>query len=77
MMAITPLHRLRGPYAPLGAVPTNFIIDRAGVLRYAKANAFTLDELNALLVPLLQQPVPPAGGTTTTSAMVPTDRLNG
>jgi thiol-disulfide isomerase/thioredoxin len=57
-MAITPVHRLKGPYAPLNAVPTNFIIDRDGVLRYAQAGAFTLDELNANLVPLLSAPQP-------------------
>jgi peroxiredoxin len=67
MLAITPLHRLRGPYAPLGAVPTNFVIDRAGVVRYAQAGAFTLDELNNLLVPLLREPESPAGATTTAS----------
>jgi hypothetical protein len=44
----------------LGAVPTNFVIDREGVLRYAKAGAFTLDELNDLLVPLLSAPRPAA-----------------
>jgi thiol-disulfide isomerase/thioredoxin len=68
MLAITPLHRLRGPYAPLGGVPTNFVIDRAGVLRYAQAGAFSLDELNELLVPMLQQPQTPDAGTTTASA---------
>jgi cytochrome c biogenesis protein CcmG, thiol:disulfide interchange protein DsbE len=57
-MAITPLRRVGGPYAPLGAVPTNFIIDRNGVLRYAKAAAFTLDDLNDILVPLLREPAP-------------------
>jgi len=67
MMSITPVHRLKGPYAPLGAVPTNFIIDRAGMLRYAKAGAFTLDELNDILVPLLRE-TPPA--TTTATAFI-------
>lgn len=62
-MAITPLHRLRGPYAPIrSSVPTNFVIDRAGVLRYAEPGAFSLDELNSVLVPLLNQ-APPAAGT--------------
>lgn len=50
--------RIKGPYSPLGAVPTNFVIDRAGKLRYAKAAAFDLDDLNALLVPLLNEPSP-------------------
>jgi thiol-disulfide isomerase/thioredoxin len=49
--------RLRGNYQILGGVPTNYVIDRAGVLRYAKAEAFDLDSLNALLVPLLNEPV--------------------
>jgi cytochrome c biogenesis protein CcmG, thiol:disulfide interchange protein DsbE len=55
-----------GPYRTLKAVPTNYIIDRNGVLRYAKAAAFDLDSLNDVLVPLLQQPKPdtaPAGPT--------------
>jgi thiol-disulfide isomerase/thioredoxin len=47
-----------GPYRALKAVPTNYVIDRAGILRYAKADAFTLDDLNAVLVPLLQEPPP-------------------
>lgn len=52
--------RIKGPYGPLTGVPTNFVIDRAGVLRYAKSGAFDLDALNALLVPLLREK-PPAG----------------
>jgi peroxiredoxin len=41
-------------------VPTNYVIDRTGVVRYAKAGAFTLDELEQVVVPLLNQPAPPA-----------------
>jgi thiol-disulfide isomerase/thioredoxin len=47
-----------GPYGTLKAVPTNYIIDRNGILRYAKAAAFDLDSLNDVLIPLLQQPIP-------------------
>jgi cytochrome c biogenesis protein CcmG/thiol:disulfide interchange protein DsbE len=47
-----------GPYRALKAVPTNYVIDRNGILRYAKADAFDLDSLNAVIIPLLQQPVP-------------------
>ncbi|WP_238995297.1 TlpA family protein disulfide reductase [Sphingomonas solaris] len=54
------VRRLKGPYAILGAVPTNYIIDRNGILRYARAAAFTLDDLNDLLVPLLREPAPAA-----------------
>lgn len=42
--------RIKGPYGPLTGVPSNFVIDRAGVLRYAKSGAFDLDALNALLL---------------------------
>lgn len=41
------------------AVPSNYVIDRAGVVRYAKAGAFELDELEKVVVPLLNQPAPP------------------
>ncbi len=58
-LTMTMARRFRGGYGTLGAVPTNFIIDRAGVLRYARAAAFGLDDLNALLVPLLNERVPP------------------
>jgi len=39
-------------------VPTNFVIDRSGKLRYAKSGAFELEDLNALLVPLLNEQPP-------------------
>lgn len=60
VMHMQSARRIKGPYATMTGVPTNFIIDRAGRLRYAKANAFDLDALNTLLVPLLQEP-PPQG----------------
>lgn len=70
VLSITPLHRLKGPYGPIhDAVPTNFVIDRAGVVRFAQAGAFTLDELNDVLVPLLKEPVP--DGATTASIAAP------
>ena len=46
---------MRGPYHEMSGVPTNYVIDRQGVLRYARAGAFNLDALNATLVPLLQE----------------------
>jgi peroxiredoxin len=52
--------RMRGPYHDMDAVPTNYIIDRSGKLVYAKAAAFDLDSLNAIVVPLLKEPVPEA-----------------
>jgi cytochrome c biogenesis protein CcmG, thiol:disulfide interchange protein DsbE len=40
------------------AVPTNYVIDRAGVVRYAKEGAFELQELDAVVRPLLNEPAP-------------------
>jgi thiol-disulfide isomerase/thioredoxin len=50
--------RFSGPYGGDGSVPWNYVVDRAGVLRYAEAGAFTLEALNDLLVPLLKEPPP-------------------
>ena len=49
---------MRGPYHDVGALPTNYIIDRAGKLVYAEAGAFDLDSLNAIVIPLLKEPIP-------------------
>ena len=58
-MTIEPIRGIKGPYEPInGGVPTSFIIDRTGRLRYARAGAFTLDTLNEQLVPLLNEPAP-------------------
>jgi peroxiredoxin len=47
---------ISGGYAPIGnAVPTNYVIDRAGTIRYAKATALTQDEFIALVLPLLNE----------------------
>lgn len=56
VMHIPPVRRIKGPYAPIeGAVPTNYIIDRSGNVAYAQAGAFTLETLNTVLVPLLNE----------------------
>ncbi|HEV2362781.1 MAG TPA: TlpA disulfide reductase family protein [Caulobacteraceae bacterium] len=60
-----------GPYRQVEAYPTNYVIDRAGVVRYAKAGAFTLDELNEVLVPLLNEPAPEPAATNVAVAKSP------
>jgi cytochrome c biogenesis protein CcmG/thiol:disulfide interchange protein DsbE len=57
-MAIPSARRIKGPFRDMGALPTNYIIDRVGIVRYAKAGAFDLNDLNSLLVPLLKEPAP-------------------
>ncbi len=54
------VRRMRGDYEVMKGVPTNYVIDRNGIVRYAEAGAFTLESLNALLVPLLRETVPAA-----------------
>ncbi len=51
--------RMAGPYHDVGALPTNYVIDRSGKIVYAKAGAFDLDALNDLIIPLLNEPMPP------------------
>lgn len=59
ILSISPTDRIKGgPFADVDALPTNYVIDKAGILRYAKAGAFDLDGLNALLIPLLNEPAP-------------------
>jgi len=53
-MAIPSVKRMKGLSGEMPAVPTNYIIDRAGIGRYAKAGALDLDDLNRELVPLLK-----------------------
>jgi thiol-disulfide isomerase/thioredoxin len=57
-----------GGYGDLGAVPTNFVIDRGGIVRYAEAAAFTDASFDAVVSPLLAAPAPgiapPASSTT-------------
>ena len=74
MLAIPLVRYMRGSYDYPDGVPTNYVIDRAGVLRYAKASAFSLDDMNAILVPLLREPAPPqAAAITTAQAQAPAD----
>ena len=59
VLSISPTDRIHGgPFADVDALPTNYVIDKSGVLRYAKAGAFDLEGLNAALVPLLKEAAP-------------------
>lgn len=59
LLAISQTDRIRGAfYRDIDELPTNYIIDKAGVLRYAKAGAFDLDGLNDVIVPLVNEPAP-------------------
>src|SRR3954451_14680286 len=46
VLSISPTDRIRGgPFGDVEALPTNYVIDKSGTLRYAKAGAFELDDL--------------------------------
>ncbi len=54
-MTIPSVRRVKGISSDVPAVPTNYVIDRAGIVRHTKAGSFELDDLNALLIPLLNE----------------------
>ena len=71
VMKIPSVRHIRGEYRDLKGLPTNYVIDRSGHVRYARAGAFELDDLNDLLIPLLRAPVPtPAPATNVTLRQV-------
>lgn len=49
-----------GRVTPLGARPTDYVIDRSGMVRSVAAGAFDADGLDATIGPLLATPVPAA-----------------
>ena len=69
--------RLKGPYRALEGIPTNYIIDRAGTLVYAKAAAFDIDDLNAIVLPLLKEPIPPVAAPAPSPASTPAAQTAG
>jgi len=54
-LAVPVVSGFKGDYGPVQSVPFNYVIDRAGVLRYAKAAVLTLDDMNAVLIPLMRE----------------------
>ncbi|MBV9931715.1 MAG: TlpA family protein disulfide reductase [Alphaproteobacteria bacterium] len=59
------VHRFSSSAYPiLNAVPTSYVIDRKGVVRYAKAGSFDGKEFADLILPLLNEPAPAVSGQT-------------
>jgi cytochrome c biogenesis protein CcmG, thiol:disulfide interchange protein DsbE len=56
ILTIPMVKRFKGAdYGEIKALPTNFVIDRDGILRYAEARGFTQESMVELLGPLLEQ----------------------
>jgi cytochrome c biogenesis protein CcmG/thiol:disulfide interchange protein DsbE len=43
-------------YPILSGVPTSYVIDRHGIVRYAKAGSFSEQEFDSVILPLLHEP---------------------
>ena len=57
LLSLPLLVKYDGPYEPINrAIPTNYVIDRHGIIRYAKAGALDLAEMDRILLPLLAEP---------------------
>ena len=56
VLLISAGRRITGGYEVMTGVPTNYVIDRKGIVRYAKAGAFDLGDLNSIIIPLLNEP---------------------
>ena len=58
ILTIPMVKRFKGSdYGEIKMLPTNFVIDRKGILRYADAGGFTRESMEELLGPLLAQSV--------------------
>jgi len=58
ILTIPMVKRFKGSdYGEIKLLPTNFVVDRRGILRYAAAGGFTLDSMDQLLGPLLAESI--------------------
>jgi cytochrome c biogenesis protein CcmG/thiol:disulfide interchange protein DsbE len=56
VLTIPMVKRFKGSdYGAIKLLPTNFVVDRKGILRYAAAGGFTVDSMNEVLGPLLAE----------------------
>jgi cytochrome c biogenesis protein CcmG/thiol:disulfide interchange protein DsbE len=64
LLTLQMVKRFKGNYGQIKYPPTNFVIDRKGILRYADSGGFTREEPEQVLGPLLAETPdsPEAGG---------------
>ena len=64
ILTLQMVKRFKGNYGQIKYLPTNFVIDRNGILRYAESGGFTQEGLDQVLSPLIAETpdAPQAGG---------------
>ncbi|HEY6620508.1 MAG TPA: TlpA disulfide reductase family protein [Steroidobacteraceae bacterium] len=55
LLTLQMVKRFKGNYGDIKYLPTNFVIDRKGILRYAESGGFTREELQQVVGPLLSE----------------------
>jgi len=55
LLTLQMVKRFKGNYGDIKYLPTNFVIDRKGILRYAESGGFTQEELDQVLAPMLAE----------------------
>ena len=55
ILTLQMVKRFKGDYGDIKYLPTNFVIDRKGILRYAKSGGFTPESLDQVLGPLIAE----------------------
>ena len=55
---VHPIASIRGPFEPTNGLPTTYVVDRHGQVRFVESGLIDIDRLNQVLVPLLRQPQP-------------------
>ena len=66
LLTLQMVKRFKGNYGDIKYLPTNFVIDRKGILRYAESGGFTREGIEEILGPLIAEtpdaPQTAAGG---------------
>ena len=55
ILTLQMVKRFKGNYGDIRYLPTNFVIDRKGILRYAESGGFTREGLDQVLGPLIAE----------------------
>jgi thiol-disulfide isomerase/thioredoxin len=55
LLTLQMVKRFKGNYGDIKYLPTNFVIDRKGILRYAESGGFSRERLEQVVGPLLRE----------------------